>query len=574
MMTTTIVQRDFSDQHYQTLQQAGYPAALARIFAARGIEHQQQLEHSLQQLTSFEHMKNAVQMAEILADIIAAGQKILVIADYDADGATACTIAVRGLRLFGAHIDFLVPNRFEYGYGLTPEIVELARSQQPDVLLTVDNGIASIDGVAHANQLGLQVLVTDHHLPGDELPEARCIVNPNQPGCPFPSKNLAGVGVMFYVLMALRATLRQRGAYQTRTEPRLGSLLDIVALGTVADVVVLDHNNRILVQQGLKRIRAGKACPGINSLLQVARKSPESVTCMDLGFAVGPRLNAAGRLDDMQIGIQCLLAPEPDQAMACAQQLDQLNRERRSIEDSMKKDAEQYMNEIDPADSFSLCLYNDSWHQGVIGILASRLKERYHRPTLVFAQADNGEIKGSGRSIPGLHLRDALDLVSKRHPGLIKKFGGHAAAAGLSLTEENFESFKTAFEQVARTLLTENDLMQRIETDGPLQLQDMQLTIAEQLNTHVWGQGFPAPLFHNRFHVVQQRIVGEKHLKLLLSPLESTMARPVDAILFGCIDTLPDEVDMVYVLDVNEFRGNRSLQLIIRHWQAAEALLT
>ena len=485
---TEITPRNFPAQAAQHLRDSGYSPALAKIFAARGITDNKQLDTTFAELLPFDALTNAREMAVLLADAIAAKKKLMVIADYDADGATACAVAVRGLRAFGAQIDFIVPNRFEYGYGLTPEIVHLAAQSTPDILITVDNGIASVEGVAEANRLGMQVLVTDHHLPGDTLPDAACIVNPNQPGCSFSSKNLAGVGVMFYVLLALRAELRARGAFTDKPEPNLGNLLDLVALGTVADVVKLDQNNRILVQQGLQRIRAGRACAGINALLQVAKKDPARVSSQDLGFTVGPRLNAAGRLDDMSMGINCLLTDDAATALQIATKLDALNRERRSIETGMQDSALAALESIDPSDNYSLTLFDDTWHQGVIGILASRLKDKFHRPTIAFARANDtparstpvgapllrsdpsaGEIKGSGRSISGLHLRDALDLVSKRYPSLIRKFGGHAAAAGLSIAEADFENFVSAFEQVCSELLSANDLAQRIETDGALE---------------------------------------------------------------------------------------------------------
>jgi len=541
----------------------GYSPALARIFASRGITDSAQLETSLAGLLPFDNLLGAHEMARQLADAIAAHKKLLVIADYDADGATACAVAVRGLRAFGAQIDFLVPNRFEYGYGLTPEIVHLAAQFSPDILLTVDNGIASIDGVAAAKQRGMQVLVTDHHLPGDALPDADCIVNPNQPGCTFPSKHLAGVGVMFYVLLALRAELRARGAFAAQPEPKLATLLDLVALGTVADVVKLDQNNRILVQQGLLRIRAGHACAGINALLQIAKKDPARVSSLDLGFTVGPRLNAAGRLDDMSQGIACLLSDDAATAERCAAELDMLNRERRNIEAEMQDSALAVLEAVNPHENFSISLFDESWHQGVIGILASRLKDRFHRPAIAFARASNGELKGSGRSIAGLHLRDALDLVSKRHPTLLKKFGGHAAAAGLSIAENDFADFAAAFEQVSAELLSPGDLEQRIETDGALEQAELNLAVAHTLNAQVWGQGFPAPQFDNIFVVQQQRVVGEKHLKARLK----TIAGSADAILFNQIGPLPARIHAVYSLSVNEYNGTQSLQLIIRHWQ-------
>ena len=577
-----ITPRNIPAQAAQNLRDSGYSPAMAKIFAARGITESKQLDTALSGLLSFDNLKNAAEMARLLADAIAAQKKLMVIADYDADGATACTVAVRGLRTFGAQVDFIVPNRFEYGYGLTPEIVRLAAKNMPDILITVDNGIASVEGVAEANRLGMQVLVTDHHLPGDTLPDAACIVNPNQPGCAFPSKNLAGVGVMFYVLLALRAELRTRGAFAAQPEPNLGNLLDLVALGTVADVVRLDQNNRILVQQGLQRIRAGRACAGINALLQAAKKDPARASSQDLGFTVGPRLNAAGRLDDMSLGINCLLADDATAAQQIAARLDALNRERRSIETGMQDNALASLEGVDPSDNFprkgdaggdpaaaqrpfrsSLVLFDESWHQGVIGILASRLKDKFHRPTIAFARASEGEIKGSGRSIAGLHLRDALDLVSKRHPELIRKFGGHAAAAGLSIAEADFPAFVTAFEEVAGKLLDQNDLAQRIETDGALDAAEMNLDNARLLDEQVWGQGFPAPQFSDDLIVHNQRVVGEKHLKLRLG----TKGKIIEAILFGHNEPLPERIHAVYSLSVNEYNGTQSLQLIVRHWQ-------
>ncbi len=560
---TEITPRHFPADAAQRLRDSGYSFALAKIFAARGITDSKQLDTTLAGLLPFDTLKNAREMARLLADAIAAQKKILVIADYDADGATACAVAVRGLRAFGAHIDFIVPNRFEYGYGLTPEIVQLAAKNNPDILLTVDNGIASVEGVAEANRLGMQVFVTDHHLPGDTLPDAACIVNPNQHGCEFPSKNLAGVGVMFYVLLALRAELRTRGAFAEQAEPNLGNLLDLVALGTIADVVKLDQNNRILVQQGLQRIRSGRACAGINALLQAAKKDPARASSMDLGFTVGPRLNAAGRLDDMSLGINCLLTDDAKTAMQIAAKLDALNRERRSIESDMQDSALASLDTIDPSDNFSLVLFDETWHQGVIGILASRLKDKFHRPTIAFARANNGEIKGSGRSIAGLHLRDALDLVSKRHPALINKFGGHAAAAGLSIAEADFDNFVAAFEKVSRELLSASDLAQRIETDGALDTNEMNLEVARLLDKQVWGQGFPAPQFSDDFVVQNQRVVGEKHLKLRLT----SNGKLIEAILFGHNEPLPEKIHAVYSLSVNEYNGAQSLQLIVRHWR-------
>ncbi len=610
-----IASRPYSQPDASRLAASGLHPVLARIYAARGIQEMRQLEHELGALLPFTAMKNAAEMARLLADAIEAGKRLLIVADYDSDGATACAVAMRALREFGATVDYLVPNRFEYGYGLTPEIVRLAvhvgcnkrsalhhaeqhtaqcaslidalrdlptnRSGKPDILITVDNGISSVAGVEEANRLGMQVLVTDHHLPGDELPDAACIVNPNQPGCGFPSKNLAGVGVIFYVMLALRAELRNRGAYTTRPEPNLARLLDLVALGTVADVVKLDDNNRILVHQGLKRIRAGRACPGINALLKVASRKPEKASTYDLGFVVGPRLNAAGRLDDMALGIECLLADNEEQAYGMAQQLDTLNRERREIEAGMLASAECKALSPEPThlsglsaqdsalsstqDCFSLCMYDPNWHQGVIGILASRLKDKYHRPVIAFARSNNGELKGSGRSIRSLHLRDALDLVAKRKPHLLQKFGGHAFAAGLSIQECHFEEFTAAFEEIAQSLLTPADLERIIESDGSLETPAMNLHLAKTLTEQVWGQGFPQPAFQETFAVKSQRVVGEKHLRLKLGKADQVF----DGILFFHNEPLPDWINAVYRLDVNEYNGSQSLQLMIEYWEEA-----
>ncbi|MBI5918678.1 MAG: single-stranded-DNA-specific exonuclease RecJ [Nitrosomonadales bacterium] len=576
--------RSYSADHASRLAEDGLSPLLARIYAARGIASAAELESGLQRLTPFDSMKGVRQMAIRLADAIAANKKLLVVADYDADGATACAVAVRGLRLFGACVEFIVPNRFEYGYGLTPQIVALAAEGaprsggaptgvplagaaqlEPDIIVTVDNGIASVDGVAEANRLGIEVLVTDHHLPGDELPAAACIVNPNQPGCTFPSKNLAGVGVMFYVLLALRAELRQRGAYAEKDSPNLATLLDLVALGTVADVVKLDQNNRILVQQGLARIRAGRACAGIAALLQIARKQAAQASSYELGFVVGPRLNAAGRLEDMSLGIRCLLTDDADEATDLAKQLDELNRARRDIEADMQESALAALEQVDPSVGNSLVIYNEDWHQGVIGILASRLKDRFHRPVIAFARANDQELKGSGRSIPGLHLRDALDLVSKRQPHLIQKFGGHAMAAGVSVRAEHFDAFSTAFEAVAQALLSPADLTKVIETDGELAAAEFSLELARTLEQQVWGQGFPQPSFEGEFVVQQQRVVGEKHLKLRLAAHRTQF----EAIRFFNAETLPERIRAVYKLSINEYQGSVSLQLIVEHCEAA-----
>ena len=558
-------QRNVPEGDIQRLAESGIALLLARIYAARGISDLTQLETGLASLHSFSLLKNAPKMAALLADAIAQNKKLLIVADYDCDGATACAVGLRGLRAFGARVDFIVPNRFEYGYGLTPEIVRLAAESKPDILITVDNGISSVEGVDVANRLGIQVLVTDHHLPGDALPDALCIVNPNQPGCEFPSKNLAGVGVMFYVLLALRAELRSRGAFVVGGgEPNLGNLLDLVALGTIADVVKLDKNNRILAQQGLLRIRAGRACAGINALLQIAKKDYTKVSSYELGFVVGPRLNAAGRLEDMSLGIDCLLSDDPTAASKIAEKLDVLNRERRSIEADMQEAALAALDNINPAESSSLAMFDETWHQGVIGILASRLKDKFHRPVIAFARAQTGELKGSGRSIPGLHLRDALDLLSKRHPHLLQKFGGHAMAAGLSIKEEHFAEFQSAFESIAHSLLSPADLTRIIETDGELNASDFSLDIARSLDQPVWGQGFPQPLFEGEFTVENQRVVGEKHLKLKLGSHQASF----DAIRFFSTDPMPRRIHAAYKLAVNEYNGKSTLQLLIEHWES------
>jgi single-stranded-DNA-specific exonuclease len=560
-----IVPRPYSQADTQRLAASGLHPVLARIYAARGIRETRQIEHELGALLPFAEMKGAMEMARLLADAIEAGKRLLIVADYDSDGATACTVAMRALREFGATVDYLVPNRFEYGYGLTPEIVQLAKARKPDILITVDNGISSVAGVGEAKKLGMEVLVTDHHLPGDLLPDAACIVNPNQPGCGFPSKNLAGVGVIFYVMLALRAELRSRGRYAAQPEPNLARLLDLVALGTVADVVKLDDNNRILVHQGLKRICAGRACPGINALLKVASRKPEKASTYDLGFVIGPRLNAAGRLDDMALGIECLLADNEEQAFAMAQQLDTLNRERRQIEAGMQEQALAALEQVEVSENHSLSLYDPDWHQGVIGILASRLKDKYHRPVIAFARSNNGELKGSGRSIRGLHLRDALDLVAKRKPHLLQKFGGHAFAAGLTIQECHFEEFTATFEEIAQSLLTPADLERIIESDGSLETPAMNLNLARALTGQVWGQGFPQPAFQERFAVKSQRVVGEKHLRLKLGKTGQVF----DGILFFHNEPLPDWINAVYRLDVNEYNGSQSLQLMIEYWEEA-----
>lgn len=548
------------------LEQHGLPAVWARLYAARGVAHPGDIAHRLHTMLPPAGLLHIERAARLLADAIAARQRILIVADYDADGATACAVGVRGLRLLGAQVDYLVPNRITHGYGLTPDIVALAAARKPDLLVTVDNGIAAVAGVAAANALGIPVLVTDHHLPGEALPDAACIVNPNQPDCTFASKHLAGVGVMFYVLLALRAELRQRDTYTSQTEPDLRSLLDLVALGTVADVVRLDANNRTLVENGLARIRSGKAQAGIHALFRAAGRDPLHATVFDLGFMLGPRLNAAGRLDDMTLGIECLLTDDAASAHALAQQLDSLNRKRRDVESGMLESALGILATFNPAHSHSLVAYQPDWHAGVIGILASRLKDTYHRPTVVFARADDGTLKGSGRSIPGLHLRDAIDMVDKRHPGLIHQFGGHAMAAGLTLATDRHTDFAAALETVVREWLDPADLEGRIETDGELAADEHSYALASDLDRAVWGQGFPAPLFTGEFEVSAQRIVGEKHLKLKLA----RGGQVFDAMRFFHPDPLPAHIRAVYALMPNEYNGQHTLQLKLQHWEPVD----
>lgn len=564
MMQPRIAAREYAVTHMQQLDEAGVHPVLARIYAARGISNAKQLDTALSGLLHFATLKNIHAMASRLADAIELQQRILVVADYDADGATACTVAVRGLGILGLAVDFLVPNRFEYGYGLTPEIVALAAQQQPDMIVTVDNGIASVAGVQAAHALGIEVLITDHHLPGDSLPDA-LIVNPNQPGCLFPSKNLAGVGVMFYVLLAVRAELQAREAFAGPTPPNLAQLLDIVALGTVADVVRLDDNNRILVEQGLRRMRQGRACAGIRALFQAAARDIATANAADLGFMIGPRLNAAGRLEDMSLGIACLLSEDEAAAEVMAQRLHALNAERRIIEADMQTQAMASLEHITRTENYSLVMFDADWHQGVIGILASRLKDKFHRPVICFARGNNGEVKGSGRSIAALHLRDALDIVFKRAPDLILKFGGHAAAAGLSIRETDFAEFANIFEQTVKTLLSPADLAQILPTDGPLAPGELSVELARMINSQVWGQGFPVPSFDGAFRVTQQRILKDRHLKLQLE----SAGQFFDSILFNCTEPLPAIIYAIYQPELNHYNGQTRLQIKLTHWQEA-----
>ncbi|MDH5181470.1 MAG: single-stranded-DNA-specific exonuclease RecJ [Gammaproteobacteria bacterium] len=547
---------------------------LQRVYAARQVTDAAQLEHNLKHLLPWQQLKDIDRAVALLVQVLRENQRILIIGDFDSDGATSSALAVKALQAFGAQqVDFLVPNRFEYGYGLTPEIVEVALTRQPDLIITVDNGISSLQGVAVAKQHGVRVLITDHHLPADQLPAADAIVNPNQPGDTFPGKSMAGVGVIFYVMMALRAALREQGWFEEQgiNEPNLATFLDLVALGTVADVVPLDYNNRILVAQGLARIRAGQCCHGIAALLTVSGRSKEKISTTDIGFCVAPRLNAAGRLDDMSIGISCLLSETVDGAMTLARELDHLNRERREIEQGMREQAFAWLETQTMAETtlpVALCLYEADWHEGVIGILAARVKDKWHRPVIAFAATDNGMIKGSARSIPGLHIRDALDAVAAHHPGLITKFGGHAMAAGLTIAEKDFPDFRQAFcAEVARHL-SEEDLQGQVLSDGELHAAELTLELAENLREGgPWGQGFPEPVFDGVFEIINRRIVGEKHLKLELRPADGRQL--MDAIAFNTVDTdWPADVsrvELAYKLDVNEFQGVKRAQLLVEH---------
>jgi single-stranded-DNA-specific exonuclease len=566
---TQIVNRNVPPRRQWKLEQQGLHPLLARLYAARGIDDRSELDYEPKALLPPTGMKGIVAAAELLADAIEAEAKILIVGDYDCDGATATAVGMRALRAFGATVDFLVPNRFEYGYGLSPEIVDLAAKSGPDLIVTVDNGIASIEGVARARELGIATLITDHHLPGDALPEADAIVNPNQPGCGFGSKSIAGVGVMFYVMLQLRAVLRERGAFTDRPEPKLACLLDLVALGTIADVVGLDRNNRILVAQGLKRMREGKTHAGLRALFRAVARDVTRASSFDLGFLIGPRINAAGRLSDMSIGIRCLLADDLNEALALAQQLDALNRERREIEAGMQEQAVALLESVDTPDAVALSLFDETWHQGVVGILASRIKDRLHRPVFAFARidgdTDGGLLRGSGRSIPGLHLRDALDLVAKRSPGLLRKFGGHAAAAGVTLAEADLATFRAVFARVVEELVAPADLMRTLETDGGLESGYFSLDVARLLQDEIWGQGFPAPLFSDTFRVENQRLLKDAHLKLRLRKGETV----IDALRFHYTEPAPETVRIAYRLQVNEFNGVASPQLVVEHIEAA-----
>lgn len=571
-----LIPRDAPPRAVWALEQAGIHPLLARLYAARGVQHPDELDDALTRLLPPAQMKGATDAARLLADAMAAGLRICIVADYDCDGATACAVGLRGLRMLGQplgfdRIDYLVPDRVADGYGLTPSIADRVKARGADVLVTVDNGIASVDGVAHARALGLQVLVTDHHLPAVingqvQLPLDCVIVNPNQPGCPFESKAMAGVGVMFYVLLALRAELRARGAFDASTQPRIDALLPLVALGTVADVVRLDAHNRRLVAQGLRRIRAGAMPAGMAALFQVAARRPEAATSFDLGFALGPRLNAAGRLSDMTLGIECLCTDDASRAQELAQALDGINRERKTLEGDMREQAlqlaEQLWDEADTPPS-ALCLFDPDFHEGVVGIVAARLKDKLHRPTFVFAasqaEGKGHELKGSGRSIPGFHLRDALDLIAKRHPGVLLRFGGHAAAAGCTIAEEHLDTFEQALQQVAAEWLDEATLQRRLETDGRLDPQYRRVDLVDTLQRQVWGQGFAPPVFCEEVDVISQRLVGQKHLSLRLRHAGEL----VDGIWFGHVDPLPARVKLAFRLDADEWQGQRRLRFLV-----------
>ena len=559
---TRIAVRPYSLQSFRHLHDAGIHPVLARIFAARGISEPAELSTGLSGMIPPKQLLNIGKAAVFLADAIAGGRKITVIADYDCDGATACAVALRGLKLMGARVDFMVPNRFDNGYGLTPAIVDEAKKDHgTEVLVTVDNGIASLEGIGRAVALGMEVLVTDHHLPGDELPKNCIVVNPNQPGCPFPSKHLAGVGVMFYVLLALRAEMRLRHVFDESTQPRLDHLLDLVALGTFADVVRLDANNRILVAQGLRRIRSGIMQPGVAALFMVSGRDCRKASPFDLGFALGPRLNAAGRLSDMALGIECLLTDDASRALQMAEELNRINTERREIEADMRLEAREKIARFQPENRATICVLSEDWHQGIIGILASRIKEKYFRPTMAFAAGKDGRLRGSGRSIPEFHMRDALDLIAKRHPGLIVQFGGHAMAAGLTLKADGFEVFSEAFEAVAKDWLTQTQLERLVETDGSLDDDYFSLDFIHLLDAQVWGHGFPPPLFCDEFTVLNQRILKDRHLKLQLEK----NGRHFDAIQFGSTTMLPRCARLAYRLDANEYNGRTSVQLLVEH---------
>ena len=567
--TKRIATRPINPQLQSALQAAGANPLIAQLYAARNVADSSELNDSLKQLIPYTQLTNCTAAASRLADAIQSQQKILIIADYDADGATACSVAMKGLASMGARVDFFVPNRFEHGYGLTPELADIAHAKGADLIVTVDNGISSAEGVARAKALGLDVIVTDHHIAGSVIPDC-IIVNPNQRGCTFPSKSIAGVGVIFYVLIALRAELRARDYFSgclNIAEPKLDELLDLVALGTVADVVALDHNNRILVSQGLKRIRAGKMSHGIRALFQTARCSAQKAQPFDFGYKIAPRINAAGRLDDMSIGIACLLSGSLNEAENMASELNDLNQTRQEIEQEMLTDILADCPGALPREQTTLCVYRDSFHQGVVGIVASRLKEKFYRPVFVFAPDDDGNYRGSGRSISGVHLRDVLDAISKRAPEIIIKFGGHAMAAGLTLRSGSLKTFGDLFEDIVRSQVNEDTLSQTFLTDGSLKASDITLANAQLINAQIWGQGFPPPSFADTFQVLRQQSMGadKKHTKAWLTK----EGQEFEAMFWRCEDTLPRDIRVVYRPTVNEWRGNTELQLYVDYWEAA-----
>ena len=565
-----IIARDVPPRTAWSLEQAGVHPLLARLFAARGVRSAEELDDNASKLLPPPTLRGTQEAAVLLADAIAQDQRICIVADYDCDGATACATGLRGLRMLGARpeqLSYVVPDRALHGYGLTPPIVDLVKAQQADVLVTVDNGMASHEAVTRARALGMRVIITDHHLPvvlddGQvSLPDADVIVNPNQPGCEFASKALVGVGVMFYVLLALRAELRQRGVFDAATQPRIDNLLDLVALGTIADVGRLDANNRRLVGLGLKRIRAGRMQPGIAALFTAAGRDPAKASSQDFGFSLGPRINAAGRLAEMGLGIECLITDDPVRAQALAQQLDGINRERRELEAGMREQAEMMLESVLPEGEppAALAIFDPEFHEGVVGIVASRLKDRLHRPTFVFALGQDGLLKGSGRSIAGFHLRDALDLIGKRHPGLLRKFGGHAMAAGCTIAEEDFDTFEAALVRVANDDLDPSLLLRQLSTDGPLDAQWFTAETVSQLDSAVWGPGFEAPVFSDEAEVLTQRLVGERHLKLSLR----VQGQVRDGIWFGRTEPLPSKAQLAFRIDLNEFQGRQRVQLIV-----------
>ncbi|MEO6972277.1 MAG: single-stranded-DNA-specific exonuclease RecJ [Rhodoferax sp.] len=561
------VVRDIPPRVVWALEQAGVHPLLARLYAARGVHGPDELDNGLARLLPPDGLTGSHEAAALLADAIAADKRLCIVADYDCDGATACAVGVRGLRLLGArHVSYIVPDRVIDGYGLTPPIARRVKESGADVLITVDNGIASVEGVATAKALGLQVLVTDHHLPGAELPQADVIVNPNQPGCTFESKSIAGVGVMFYVLLALRSELRRRGVFNAQEQPRLDALLPLVALGTVADVVRLDPNNRRLVAQGLKRVRAGALSPGLASLFTASGRVARTATTFDFGFALGPRINAAGRLADMTLGIECLLTDDAARADELARLLDGINRERREIEGDMREQAmlvAESLFEEGAEPPPAICVFDPDFHEGVVGIVASRIKDKLHRPAFVFATSKAPgkayELKGSGRSIAGFHLRDALDLVAKRHPGVLLRFGGHAMAAGCTIAAEQFGVFEQALAEVARQWLDTATLTRRLDTDGPLQPEYRRADLVDTLHREVWGQGFAAPTFSEEVEVISQRLVGEKHLALKLKH----QGQLVDGIWFGHTAMLPARVKLAFRLEVDEWQGARRVRFLV-----------